>query len=155
MWKKLFGIGLLALGLFGLVFGAVAAYQGEPGPNPEINREMMPAQAMEMKGYGHHGERGKPQFMGLGAMGQNLEEVSIEEISEKAEEILSQVTIEEFTNPRGLTIQRLVYDGQYIGKVVGDYNLSELSIYKAFETQMGIKVFLGYEGQIVGFFLIK
>lgn len=88
-------------------------------------------------------------------MGQNLEEVSIEEISEKAEEILSQVTIEEFTNPRGLTIQRLVYDGQYIGKVVGDYNLSELSIYKAFETQMGIKVFLGYEGQIVGFFLIK
>lgn len=65
MWKKLFGIGLLALGLFGLVFGAVAAYQGgEPGPNPEINREMMPAQAMEMKGYGHHGERGKPpQFM--------------------------------------------------------------------------------------------
>lgn len=155
MWKKLFGIGLLALGLFGLVFGAVAAYQGEPGPNPEIDREMMPAQAMGMKGCGHHGERGRPRFMGLGVMGQNLEEINIEEISEKAEEILSQVTIEEFTNPRGLTVQRLVYDGKYIGKIAGNYELGELSIYKAFETPMGRKVLLSYEDQIVGFFLIE
>lgn len=35
MRKKIFGIGLLVLALFGLVIGGAAAYRGMPGPNPE------------------------------------------------------------------------------------------------------------------------
>ncbi|KPU63077.1 hypothetical protein EP1X_04620 [Thermococcus sp. EP1] len=156
MRKKILGIGLLMLGLFGLVFGAVAAYQGEPGPNPDAmlyaQEDMQAgAQAMAMKGHGHGmraEERG--QYMGLGVNGQYLEEVDVD--SGEVQEYLNQLSVEEFTNPRGITVQKLVYDGDYVGKIVGDYDLSELSIYKAYETLNGVKVFLSYDDQIVGFF---
>ncbi|NJD99648.1 hypothetical protein E3E26_07615 [Thermococcus sp. LS1] len=150
--KKWLGIGLMVLGLFGLVFGAVAAYQGVPGPNPEVERAVEP----HMAGQGHGAmamakERG--MYMGLGVKSTNLTEVSIDPA--EVQDYLSQVSVEEFTNPRGVTVQKLVYDGDYVGKVVGDYNLSELDVYAAYETLNGVKVFLAYEGNIVGFVLMK
>ncbi len=38
MRKKLIGIGLLVLAMFGLVVGGAAAYRGSPGPNPEAEQ---------------------------------------------------------------------------------------------------------------------
>ncbi|NJE84271.1 hypothetical protein E3E23_00205 [Thermococcus sp. CX2] len=148
--KKWLGIGLMVLGLFGLVFGAVAAYQGVPGPNPDVERAMEP----QMVGHGHGAmaeERG--MYMGLGVRATDLTEVSIDPA--EVQDYLSQLSVEEFTNPRGVTVQKLVYDGDYVGKVVGDYDLSELDVYAAYETLNGVRVFLAYEGNIVGFVLMK
>ncbi|NPA47371.1 MAG: DUF2202 domain-containing protein [Thermococci archaeon] len=38
MRKKVLGIGLLVLAVFGLVLGGAAAYRGSPGPNPSASR---------------------------------------------------------------------------------------------------------------------
>ncbi|NJE42002.1 hypothetical protein [Thermococcus sp. GR6] len=154
--KKWLGIGLMVLGLFGLVFGAVAAYQGVPGPNPEVERSTTPM--AYAKGYGHANggmmvAGGGAPYMGLGVRSTNLTEVSIDPA--EVQNYLSQISVEEFTNPRGVTVQKLVYDGDYVGKVVGDYDLSELDVYAAYETLNGVKVFLAYEGNIVGFVLMK
>ncbi|NJE07687.1 hypothetical protein E3E31_03975 [Thermococcus sp. M39] len=155
MRKKILGIGLLAL-VVGLVFGAVAAYQGVPENTAQTTDGCMCGsfvQARYMHGQnGDHG-KGTPQFMGLGVKGQYLGEAEIDE--KQVQEYLSNVTIEKFVTPRGITVQKLVLDGQYIGKIVGDYDISSLEVYKAYETQNGIKVFLSYDGNIVGFFLMK
>ncbi len=154
MRKKILGVGLLAL-VFGLVFGAAAAYQGVPSET--ANTTECPCENFVKARYmhGQNGEHGKgtPQFMGLGIKGQYLGEANVDE--QQIQEYLSGVTIEEFTTPRGITVQKLVLDGEYIGKIVGDYDLGSLEVYKAYETQNGIKVFLSYDGDIVGFFLMK
>ncbi|MBO8174933.1 MAG: hypothetical protein H0Z18_06705 [Thermococcus sp.] len=155
MRKKLLGIGLLAL-VVGLVFGAVAAYHGVPENTTQTPDSCIcgnHAQARCMHGPKWEHERGTPQFMGHGVKGQHHEEVEISE--EQVQEYLSNITIEKFVTPRGITVQKLVLDGQYIGKIVGDYDISSLEVYKAYETQNGIKVFLSYDGNIVGFFLMR
>ncbi|ACJ16275.1 hypothetical protein TON_0787 [Thermococcus onnurineus NA1] len=154
--KKWLGIGLMVLGLFGLVFGAVAAYQGVPGPNPEVERGTTPMAYAKGCGHANGGMMaagGGVPYMGLGVKSTNLTEVSIDPA--EVQDYLGQVSVEEFTNPRGVTVQKLVYDGDYVGKVVGDYDLSELDVYAAYETLNGVKVFLAYEGNIVGFVLMK
>ncbi|WP_297093019.1 hypothetical protein [Thermococcus sp.] len=152
--KKLLA-GFMALAVFGLVFGAVAAYQGTPGPNPEVERSATPMAYAKGYGQGHGGMmagEGTP-YMGLGVRSANLTEVSVDPA--EVTDYLAQVSIEEFTNNRGITVQKLVYDGDYVGKVVGDYNLGELDVYAAYETLHGVKVFLAYDGNIVGFVLMK
>ncbi|ALM74916.1 hypothetical protein [Thermococcus barophilus] len=155
MRKKILGVGLLAL-VVGLVFGAAAAYQGIPENATQGTGDCMCGsyiQARYMHGQKAGHGRGTPQFMGLGIKGQYLGEANVDE--QQIQEYLSGVTIEGFTTPRGITVQKLVLDGEYIGKIVGDYDLSSLEVYKAYETQNGIKVFLSYDGDIVGFFLMK
>lgn len=155
MRKRILGIGLLAL-VVGLVFGAVAAYQGVPENTAQTTDSCMCGsyiQARYMHGQnGDHG-RGTPQSMGLGVKGQYLGEAEIRE--EQVQEYLSNVTIEKFVTPRGITVQRLLLDGKCIGKVVGNHDLNSLEVYKAYETQNGVKVFLSYDGAIVGFFLMR
>lgn len=97
--------------------------------------------------------KGTPQLMRLGNNGQYLEEVEINK--EQVEDYLSNITIEKITTPKGVTIQKLILDEECIGKIIGDYNISSLEIYKAYKTKDGIKVFLSYDGKIVGFFLMK
>ncbi|NJE02903.1 hypothetical protein [Thermococcus sp. MV11] len=152
--KKLLA-GLMALAVFGLVFGAVAAYQGVPGPNPEVERTTTPMAYAKGYGQGQGGMmagEGTP-YMGLGVRASNLTETSID--LAEVQDYLAQLSVEEFTNPRGVTVQKLVYGDDYVGKIVGDYDLSELDVYAAYETLNGVKVFLAYEGSIVGFVLIK
>ncbi|ASA77600.1 hypothetical protein [Thermococcus sp. 5-4] len=151
--KKLLA-GFMALAVFGLVFGAVAAYQGTPGPNPEVERSTAMAYA---KGMGHGNSHmmageGTP-YMGLGVKSANLTEVSVDPA--EVTDYLAQVSVEEFTNNRGITVQKLVYDGDHVGKVVGDYDLTQLSVYAAYETSNGVKVFLAYDGDIVGFVFMR
>ncbi|NJE10441.1 hypothetical protein [Thermococcus sp. MAR1] len=151
--KKLLA-GFMALAVFGLIFGAVAAYQGTPGPNPEVERSAAMTYARGM-GHGNGGMMagdGTP-YMGLGVKSANLTGVDVDPV--EVADYLAQVTVEEFTNNRGITVQKLVYEGDHIGKVVGDYDLTQLSIYAAYETPNGVKVFLAYDGNIVGFVLMK
>ncbi|ASJ12592.1 hypothetical protein [Thermococcus thioreducens] len=152
--KKLLA-GFMALAVFGLIFGAVAAYQGTPGPNPEVERGTTPMAYARGMGHGNGGMmagEGTP-YMGLGVKSANLTEVSVDPA--EVQDYLAQLSVEEFTNPRGITVQKLVYDGDYVGKVVGDYDLSGLDVYAAYETIHGVKVFLAYDGDIVGFVLMK
>ncbi|GBF36390.1 hypothetical protein MHHB_P0620 [Methanofervidicoccus abyssi] len=157
MRKGLLSIGLLAL-VVSLVIGTVAAYHVVSENSVQTTDSCVCGcgcytHARYMYGQNGNHERGTPQFMGLGVKGHYLGEVEIDK--EQVEEYLSNVTIEKFVTPRGVTVQKLILDGQCIGKIVGDYDFSSLDVYKAYNTQNGIKVFLSYNGSIVGFLLMK
>jgi len=155
MRMKVLSIGLLAL-VITLMVGAVAVYHGVPENTAQTTDSCMCGSYNHTRYmYGQNGnhERGTPQFMGLGVKGHYLGKVEIDK--EQVQEYLSNVTTEKFVTPRGITVQKLVLDGQCIGKIVGDYDLSLLEVYKAYKTRNGIKVFLSYNGSIVGFFLMK
>ncbi|WP_456370813.1 hypothetical protein [Geoglobus sp.] len=102
-------------------------------------------------GYGHgHGR----QNMGLampGSGGALQSDVSTEEVKAA----LENAEIETFTNPRGVTVHRIVIDGEYSGKIVGDYSIDQLEVLNAYETLNGLKVFLGADGKVVGFVLLR
>lgn len=102
-------------------------------------------------GYGHgHGR----QNMGL-ALPENADAVQADINTEEVKAALENAEIETFTNPRGVTIQRIIIDGMYSGKIVGDYTIDQLEVLKAYETLNGIKVFLGADGKVVGFVVLR
>lgn len=102
-------------------------------------------------GYGHGYMR---HNMGL-TVPENVGAVKSDVSTEDVKTILENAEIEAFTNPRGVTVQRIIIDGEYSGKIVGDYTIDQLEVLKAYETLNGVKVFLGVDGKTVGFVLLR
>ncbi|NJE07681.1 hypothetical protein E3E31_03935 [Thermococcus sp. M39] len=79
-----------------------------------------------------------------------IEEIPVEEVEEDALNVLRSTKVEKFQTSRGV-IQKLTDRyGHYVGKIVGDYSIEELSIGSAYQTAFGIKVTLDYNEKIVG-----
>ena len=79
-----------------------------------------------------------------------IEEIPVEEVEEDALRVLRGIKVEKFQTSRGV-IQKLTDGyGHYVGKIVGDYSVEELSIGSAYQTAFGIKVTLDYNDKIVG-----
>ncbi|WP_457590959.1 hypothetical protein [Geoglobus sp.] len=111
------------------------------------------AQECMGNGYGHGHGHGR-QNMGLAVP----ENAALEQTDVSAEDVkarLESADIEVFTNPRGVTVQRIIIDGEYSGKIVGDYAIDQLEVLSAYQTLNGVKVFLGMDGNVVGFVLLR
>lgn len=79
-----------------------------------------------------------------------IEEIPVEEVEEDALNVLRSTKVEKFQTSRGI-VQKLSDNyGHYVGKIVGDYSIEELSIGSAYQTAFGIKVTLDYNDKIVG-----
>lgn len=79
-----------------------------------------------------------------------IEEIPVEEVEEDALNVLRSTKVEKFQTSRGV-IQKLSDNyGNYVGKIVGDYSIEELSIGSAYQTAFGIKVTLNYNEKVVG-----